>query len=196
MGQKIHDYFGIELRVDRDVNTREYKSLHDQLVSKLKALDPNYGRNAKIYIHKLKIDCKTAHFGVMPVTKRLSRLDVSLLINKKVKEQNLMWFLNPDLDITLKPEVQRKSGRHKLSYSLSADYCSQTGLYEDYIATVVADQCRDAHRKLTITATAHATDSYRVNQLKNNQTGKVTTSLIFPLDRDIQLALDWGASPD
>ena len=190
MAQKVFDVFGIELNIDPDVNEDDYKSFHDQLVKHLKALPDIKIENVEVYIHQLRIRTEPTRFGVSPLQARLSKLDVSIQINKKAKESKLIWFLNPDLDIRMNPSVNVKARRHSISYSLPADYLENYDRYNDYIATIVKADLPEKLRKLRITGTAHATA--RFTQKILNFKGTTTTKMEFRLTKDRQLPLRFG----
>jgi hypothetical protein len=188
MTQKIFELFGISLNIDPYVKESEYKEVHDQLVLHLKTL-PNIDlKNVEVYINQLEIHTEPSRFGIAPLQARLSHIDVSIETFQSAK--SLIWFLNKDLPLKMNPEIEVKARAHKISYSLSSDYCDTHDRYIDYIATAVMSNCPQKYRRLTITGIAQATQSFKEKLL--NFTGTTKTKIQFPLTGKCQLPLSFG----
>ena len=192
MTQKVSELFGISLEIDPDVNELDYVEFRDQLLSHLKDLKNVDLNNVEVYIHQLRISTKPTHFGVSPLSARLSHLGIKIEMMDKARRSGVIWFLNRDLPLRLNQEVEVTAHKHRIAYSLSGDYCQMSGSYNDYIATVIMKSCPTKHRMLHITATAHATERFKERLL--NFRGYTTTKISFPLDSKRQLPLTFDKS--
>lgn len=186
MTQQIIKWYGLSLDVAPYVNVNAYGEFRDKLIQHLKTL-PNIDlKNVEVYINQLEIETRPSKYGDSRLEQRVSNLDVSIETLKSAKERALIWFLNKDLPIKMNPDIEVRARAHKISYSLSGEYCANHRQYTDYVATAVKHDCPAKFRKLIIAGTAHATDSYG-KIVKNIR--PATTKIVFGLTAECQLSL-------
>ena len=125
MTQKIHDYFGIRLDIQLATWDEEYSKYRSELVEHITLIEDIDLSNVEIYIYCLRLTIINTLFGVSPINARLSKLGITIRTNRTASRKGFIWFLNPDISNKFNSDIDIRSGRSKIAYSLSGEYLSQ-----------------------------------------------------------------------
>lgn len=186
--QQLELYFGLTVRVVREVSPSNYKGLLTVFKKWLHDNPDIKRQEPELYIHRLQFEIAATKFKIPGIENRLSALTVSVAINPKQRKKGTMRFINHRIGHRLSPTVQQSLGDFDNHYTLSGAHLTQANHFEEYLATVVVKSVSRNDRKVKFTLSAQATPSYKADTLKNVDL-PVVTKLDFRLNKDVQLTM-------
>jgi len=184
MTSNLHSYFGLEIKVNRDIDSTIATRFRQALSGAINRLDPAKRSKLRLYIHHLVFRWKRLHFQVT-ADQRVGELSILIEPCGKTAKRYLR-FANADLGISANPPaVQVRASSSRIGYQLPEPFLNSHDEYADYIATILLPKCPESDRKLIIRVTATATEVFRPHLQTARPTQ--TTKIPFPLDRRIEI---------
>ena len=188
--QNLRQYYGVGIRVSRDIELQKYESSRKQVKEVISQLRLDDGDEYGLYVTKIELYAsEDEHFGVGPLDKRLKHVQLNIAVNRKQREEQSIVFLNERIpqnvwlfSNTVRPTVERFS----IKSSLESPFRTEGSLLEVLVLTGVRRDVRARDRKLKVSVVAYPTPSFA--QRLHNFTS-VATKLDYQLDREVQLSL-------
>jgi hypothetical protein len=185
MATNLQMYFGVDVKINREIPKSKYMALLHQVRASLKAKKLSEEK-VGIYIHHISISAAERHFRIGPVSKRMDKLKANLQIAEKAKQNNLMKFMNHELQISYQNSVAIECHDFQMGYALTGQYCETHDGFDDYVALLVDPSCAQRYKRLQMTLVAKATPAF-ADLWINKPDGIAITKISFDLGQDIQL---------
>jgi hypothetical protein len=186
MTQQLEKYFGCRVTLGNSITRSQYDSHLDEIRKALEAAKIAED-DVKIYLCSVRVSARDLHFDKSNLADRLSSMEISVRIGKRLHEKELMYFVNDRIRHKITDGISIIAEKFNVRMGVPGVFFAKRMDLDEAIYIILHNSLGDKYRNVRVRFLATPTMQFS-RKLRNIST--VSTSLDLYLDSQIQLRFD------
>lgn len=157
----INRFYGLDLRFIKDFSEEEKTEIMAKLEPELASAFGGDASKGSVHLFKIYSKARISKFNTEGIENRLETLELKIRVHDKQRAKKSMSLKHDKLkSLSLSGTQPKSAGIFHAIYDLPGELFKSGEEFQEYVAVVLEDNCRDRHKKVSLEFTAKPTQDY------------------------------------